>query len=241
MKMDDKNTKNGRKLLEPTYDDNGQLISLSKRFNSRNDDARFSLQRDGDADYERKMNDVNSTFNEQIINSRIETIGDDVFNLGYPSDILLTAGIDDKPIKLYGSKILKKLNEHFFTLNELFDLPKAVADPIAVFKTNRHGHVILTELKIGSWNAVVAIGVGKGNDVEFDIVNSIYGKNDSGIIYWITNGDMVSVNKAKALQYLRTLGPLPSTTEIKELLNSAAEIIQNFDSTKSFGKKMKIL
>lgn len=41
--MDDKNTKNGRKLLEPTYDDNGNLIPLSQRFNSRNEDARFSV------------------------------------------------------------------------------------------------------------------------------------------------------------------------------------------------------
>lgn len=41
--MDDKNTKNGRKLLEPTYDDNGNLIPLGQRFNSRNEDARFSV------------------------------------------------------------------------------------------------------------------------------------------------------------------------------------------------------
>ncbi|MDO4510493.1 MAG: hypothetical protein Q4B68_01575 [Bacteroidales bacterium] len=39
-----KNTKNGRKLLEPTYDDNGNLIPLSKRFNQRNKDNRFSLR-----------------------------------------------------------------------------------------------------------------------------------------------------------------------------------------------------
>ncbi|MDO4510492.1 MAG: hypothetical protein Q4B68_01570 [Bacteroidales bacterium] len=43
-----KNTKNGRKLLEPTYDDNGNLIPLSKRFNQRNKDNRFSLRGDSD-------------------------------------------------------------------------------------------------------------------------------------------------------------------------------------------------
>ena len=43
MKIDDKNTKNGSKLLEPTYDDNGNLIPLSQRFNSRNEDTRFSV------------------------------------------------------------------------------------------------------------------------------------------------------------------------------------------------------
>ncbi|HLP81248.1 MAG TPA: hypothetical protein VK141_04530, partial [Nitrosomonas sp.] len=38
-----KNTKNNRKLIDPaTYDDDGNVIPLSKRFNSRSDDARFS-------------------------------------------------------------------------------------------------------------------------------------------------------------------------------------------------------
>lgn len=38
-----KNTKNNRKLLEPvTYDDNGNIIPLSERFNSEKADIRFS-------------------------------------------------------------------------------------------------------------------------------------------------------------------------------------------------------
>ena len=38
-----KNTRNNRKLFDITYDDNGNLIPLSKRFNQRNDDIRFSI------------------------------------------------------------------------------------------------------------------------------------------------------------------------------------------------------
>ncbi len=38
-----KNTENNRKLLEPTYDDQGNLIPLSQRFNDENPDIRFSL------------------------------------------------------------------------------------------------------------------------------------------------------------------------------------------------------
>lgn len=37
-----KNTKNNRKLLEPTYDNDGNLIPLSERFNDRQNDIRFS-------------------------------------------------------------------------------------------------------------------------------------------------------------------------------------------------------
>lgn len=40
-----KNTKNNRKLIDAiTYDDDGNIIPLSKRFNSRSDDVRFSSQ-----------------------------------------------------------------------------------------------------------------------------------------------------------------------------------------------------
>lgn len=38
-----KNTRNNRKLMEPTYDDKGNLIPLSKRFNDRNADIRFQM------------------------------------------------------------------------------------------------------------------------------------------------------------------------------------------------------
>lgn len=41
-----KNTKNGRKLLEPTYDDEGKLIPLSKRFDSKKNDIRYSLPKE---------------------------------------------------------------------------------------------------------------------------------------------------------------------------------------------------
>ena len=36
-----KNTKNNKKLLEPTYDDNGKLIPLSKRFDEKKSDIRY--------------------------------------------------------------------------------------------------------------------------------------------------------------------------------------------------------
>ncbi len=42
------NTKNNRKLLDPiTYDDNGEVIPLSQRFNKGNPDIRYSIRTDG--------------------------------------------------------------------------------------------------------------------------------------------------------------------------------------------------
>ena len=58
-----KNTKNNRKLLDAvTYDDNGTVIPLSKRFNEKKSDGRFSLGEDEEYRPGSKMyhkNDVN--------------------------------------------------------------------------------------------------------------------------------------------------------------------------------------
>ena len=36
-------------------------------------------------------------------------------------------------MKLYGNKVIRKMKKHGFSLEELRDLPRAVADPVAVF------------------------------------------------------------------------------------------------------------
>ncbi|MBO7645885.1 MAG: hypothetical protein J6S52_02620, partial [Prevotella sp.] len=45
-----KNTKNNRKLLEATYDDKGNLIPLSKRFDEKKSDVKFSFPKKKDTD-----------------------------------------------------------------------------------------------------------------------------------------------------------------------------------------------
>lgn len=54
-----KNTKNNRKSNEfVTRDDDGNIIPLSKRFNSRNADERFSLEESPDSAFTRSVDDV---------------------------------------------------------------------------------------------------------------------------------------------------------------------------------------
>ena len=87
-------------------------------------------------------------------------------NLGMPSAILLAGGVSDRPMKLYGNKIIKKMKKHGFRLSELRNLPNAVANPIAVFNNlGRDGNrSILTELKTANGNFLVTIDLGKGGD-----------------------------------------------------------------------------
>ena len=151
------------------------------------------------------LNAVNEQFNRELAGLTEENADTKIFNLGSPSSILLSAGVEDKPMKLYGNKIIKKMKKHGFALAELQDLPKAVANPIAVFDNyQREGNrSILTELRSQGKNIMVVITLGKnGVDVDFNIVSSVFAKRESNVVDWINKGYLTYINKEKALNYL---------------------------------------
>ena len=180
---------------------------------------------------ESELKKTNDKFNEQLETFTIETADRYYFNLGRPSPVLLSAGIENKPIRLHGSKVAKKVRKHGFQATELRDLPKAIAHPIAVFDNlGREGNrSILTELKTDNGNVLVSIDLGRGTEVDFNIVSSAFGKNSKGILGWINGGKMKFVDKEKALNYLHLSAPIAEASDNAELL-SAAKIVKEFEN-----------
>ncbi len=177
------------------------------------------------------LSEVNEKFNEDL--SRLTEANADsiTLSLGRPSRILLAAGVIDKPMKLYGNKVIKKMKKHGFELEELRDLPRAVAEPIAVF--NNYGEdgnrAILTELKTADRHILVSLVVGKdGVDADFNIVSSVFGKGQDNIVDWITKGYLTYINKEKALQYLHfSESSIPEASN-PERLSTAAKVVKDF-------------
>lgn len=186
-----------------------------------NDDTRY---RDFDEE-------VNEQFNRELAGLTEENADTKIFNLGSPSSILLSAGVEDKPMKLYGNKVIKKMKKHGFALEELQDLPKAVANPIAVFNNyQREGNrTILTELRSQEKNIMVAVTLGKnGVDVDFNIVSSVFGKGSTNIVDWISKGYLAYVDKEKALNYLYFSERNISEAADNPKLSSTAKIVKDF-------------
>lgn len=177
------------------------------------------------------LSEVNEKFNEDL--SRLTEANADsiTLSLGKPSQILVAAGVIDKPMKLYGNKVIKKMKKHGFELEELRDLPRAVAEPIAVF--NNYGEdgnrAILTELKTADRHILVSLVVGKdGVDADFNIVSSVFGKGQDNIVDWITKGYLTYINKEKALQYLHfSESSIPEASN-PERLSTAAKVVKEF-------------
>jgi hypothetical protein len=207
---------------------------------------------------------VNTRFNEELDTLTPENARSKTLWLGNPSVTLQSAGIKNKALKLYGAKLLSKAKKHSFNFNDLKNLPNAVQSPIAVFKGSVEGsHAILTELNINGNNVLVTLNIGKGEDVDFNIISSTYGKSSEGIVGWVNNGKMLYVDKEKTLNYLRISAPIAEAQDNTRLpesnpddlgslalnnasainsqeLNSATKIVQNFQNPKLSGENSHI-
>ena len=197
-----------------------EIEALNEEINNANRDANEDI------------NEVNDRFNEELGRLTEENKDKVVLSLGSPSAVLLSAGIEDKPMKLYGNKVIKKMKKHGFTLGELKDLPRAVADPIAVFDNiGREGNrSILTELRTKQGNFLVTVDLGKDADIDFNIISSVFGKGDNNIADWINKGFATYINKEKALAFLsHPSAPIAAAAANAEL-DSAAKVVQNFEN-----------
>ncbi|MDY5632548.1 MAG: helicase-related protein [Bacteroidaceae bacterium] len=183
---------------------------------------------------------VNARFNDALSGLTEANADSKIFSLGSPSPVLLSAGVEDKPMKLYGNKVVKKMKKHGFSLAELEDLPRAVADPIAVFNNyERVGNrSILTELNTTNGNFLVTIDMGKGGeDVDFNIVSSVFGKDGGNVVDWIERGLATYINKEKALRYLHH-SALSAEALSSPKLSAATKIVKEFENPSVLGGKV---
>ena len=162
-----------------------------------------------------------------------------VLMLGSPSQVLLSTGIKNKPMKLYGTKLIAKAKKHGYEPADIKNLPSAVASPLAVFTGSHPGTFdILTVLKIKGNNVLVSISPSNDvNDVDFNIISSVYDKKANSVLRWINEGKGLYYNKEKALTYLRHSTPIVETTD-KQELDSAAKIVNSIDNPKLSDEKI---
>lgn len=290
-----RNTENNRKTFSVTYDSEGNLIPLSKRFDETNSDARYSkggeqrvsnenaldgvspeqielrdglvdIMRDAGMDVSvsdaegqrvldlargatieadavreaREIERVNAVFNDELDAFSEDNANRIIFSLGRPSEVLRAAGVPDMPMKLYGSKLLKKIKKHGFDKVALRDLPRAVANPIAVFNNRKQegNRAILTELHTEQGNVLVAIDLGKGADVDFNVVSSVFGKGKNGVVEWINKRQFTYVDEEKALNYLHLAAPIAAASD-NQKLSLAANIIKGFENPKLSGENLR--
>ena len=196
-------------------------------FDKNNLDIRYSLADDTDvfkpneAEAQRYAAQVDNWLNGKMKSS-------DMFELGRTPVVLRELGARDLPIVMSQDVMVKVTGgKHSISLDELKQLPQAIADPIMTFKsaTVNNAYVILTELTDKHGNDVV-VAMHLGRKRGFNIVNniaSVYGKENIGIFVkeQINLGNLKYIDKNKSHDWLRSRGlQLPKLNTNHDFNNS---------------------
>ena len=88
---------------------------------------------------------------------------------------------------------------------------------------------VLTELTTKDGNFLVSLNVGKGEDIDFNIAATVFGKGDDNIVDWFNRGLATYIDKEKSLDYLHH-SALNAEALSNPRLISATNIIQNFQN-----------
>lgn len=139
--------------------------------------------------------------------------GTNKFNLGRPSWVLqIFSASDRKGINTTkrqfihvllpkGKKLLGMDGKHGLKASELKGLLVGIQHPIAVFKSDTDGGIVLiTELKRGDSPIIVPIHLTRNKDGDFQIINfvaSTYEKERSSINKWVEKGLLLGYDKTK--------------------------------------------
>lgn len=97
----------------------------------------------------------------------------------------------------------------------------------------------MIELTTKDGNFLVSLNVGKGEDIDFNIVATVFGKGDDNIVDWFNRGLATYIDKEKALDYLHHSAPIAEALSNPRLI-SISNIIQNFQNPKVSTKKSLI-
>lgn len=180
----------------------------------------------------------NSTFNAQLTKYQAgDMTSNEFLNVGNPRGIMKLF-LPDLPIIMRQRVIRKGIEKkHNVAIEGLYDMPKHLSAPIFVFQRDENSLGILTEMKDREGkNICVAIELSRliqnGKEyLEVNDVRSFHGREFKNIVEPIVNNKTLKwVDKEKGLSYLSSASQ-PVQQEIdKEVLNTVAKIVENFDN-----------
>lgn len=201
----------------------------SRAFNeaiNSSDNIRFSLKQTND-----KFNsDLKSYVEDGVIpeNSR--------FELGFPSDTLLSAGFPKLPISMRVSLLNKKagMERHPFSPTDLYNLVDAIQEPLAIFEyTKPNMRNLIVDLTKGEKHFLVGVTLDyRKGDLAVNSISGLFPKENHEWIKWIQDGKAIRIDKKdKVLSLINSLQTNPEEAERIGLnLDFAAKIIKDFEN-----------
>lgn len=185
------------KLTDPvTYDDDGNVIPLSERFNSEKQDIRYSLKgSDVQKEYMKPFAEQLRDYMDK--EHRQEIFGRDSLLIGSTPKLLQDIGLPRLPVVINQKHVGYAIDDsydgpekykagHTFEIEEFAKLPEKLADPIAIIADpSKHDLVIYVEMtnKAGAQTIVPfrvdTGGIIGGNNIHVQRAKSVFGDEDA--------------------------------------------------------------
>lgn len=211
---------------------------LMEKLGIKSDDIRF---REDDNEIE----ETNERFNGELERwERGEMTANEHVDAGRPTGVLRQF-MPDVSIILRQKVLSKSRKKHRLMVEDMRNLPSAMAEPIFIFKSNAGTVSMLTELQDSKGrNIFVAIELGTNkqlghNVVEVNDILTIHGREAENIINPIVeNRSLVWADKGKGLQWLSS-AKSNSQAIANEVLDTATNIVRNFENPKVEGENVR--
>lgn len=236
-----------------TYDDDGEPIKLSERFNDQDPDIRWSLSED-----KAKQNDIRYSIDAGWENAvdkwdKAGRPSTETFTVGRTSDSLRSIGVEDRSITWTGKKIKKIFKKHpAMTLDVVKQVPNVIENPILVLKSRTVDGRITAFGEVYDTKGIPVLAAldlqpeSGGCEIEDVItINSAYGK-DHDLRDFILNSDVLYVDpdvkrtdswlKSVRLQLpsaQTNIGPIGSITYPDGKVNISGEKAENIFETEN--------
>lgn len=228
--------------IKSATENNGDFSIYSNDIRYRKAESESSTNQDGKEKV--ALSAVNERFNEELQQQIEGTLPKGhVYALGKPGVALLSAGIPDLPIELAASRLEGKSRQenHPFELSEIKNLPEAIQNPLAVFRSATHigSFVVMTEIEHKGKNFVVAIEANrKRGKIEVNSIRSVhYRTTNAHMANWINEGLLEYVDKQRMSVWLSK--QRYNSADVRQLYGHATKIVNSFDNpTFTEGKKI---
>lgn len=192
----------------------------------------------------RNIDEINDQFNAELQQQIEGTLPQGhIYQLGHPSEALQAAGIPNLPIELAAKRLSDKSLQanHPFELSEIENLPEAIQQPLAVFRSATHigSYVVMTEIEHQGKNYVAAIQTNRQQGrLEVNSIRSVHYRNSNAhIANWIDEGLLEYVDKQKMVEWLSK--QRYNSADVRKLFNHVTNIVNNFENpTLTDGKKV---
>ncbi len=187
-----------------TYDDNGNVIPLSERFNPEDNDIRFSKKEIEEAEVKLKAQ------LEDWTHGKMPEYG--YFDFGRTSPALVSMGAPNLRVTMDEDRILKFTTDykgHAVALEDIGKVPSELADPLMVFKGSvPNSLAVITGLfdKAGD-PVLVALHLNrKHNRIRANRIATIFGKQgiESYIRKQVKDGNYIGGNKERSQLWATT-------------------------------------